>query len=95
MRFLGSPSPRYGFSPDAVKRAKAIAKTAAVHLLIDRPDVADAQRALVELASVRDADAVVVNVGLPARHPLSLPIVEVAAASRVGAEAARGLLLGR
>jgi beta-N-acetylhexosaminidase len=64
-------------------------------VLIDRPDVADAQRALVELAAVRDPDAVVVNVGLPARHPLPLPTVEVAAASRVGAEAARALLLGR
>ncbi|MEW1974551.1 glycoside hydrolase family 3 N-terminal domain-containing protein [Microbacterium profundi] len=73
----------------------AIASDGRLVLLIDRPDVADAQRALVELASVRDADAVVVNVGLPARHPLSLPIVEVAAASRVGAEAARDLLLGR
>lgn len=73
----------------------AIAAGGRLVLLIDRPDVADAQRALVELASVRDPEAVVVNVGLSARHPLSLPIVEVAAASRVGAEAARALLLGR
>ncbi|GGD86947.1 glycoside hydrolase family 3 protein [Microbacterium murale] len=73
----------------------AIAAEGRVVLLIDRPDVADAQRALVELAASRDPDAVVVNVGLPARHPLPLPIVEVSAASRVGAEAARDLLLGR
>lgn len=73
----------------------ALAADGRLVLLIDRPDVADAQRALVELAAVRDPDAVVVNVGLPARHPLPLPTVEVAAASRVGAEAARALLLGR
>lgn len=72
----------------------ALAADGRLVLLIDRPDVADAQRALVELAAVRDPDAVVVNVGLPARHPLPLPTVEVAAASRVGAEAARALLLG-
>ncbi|MGV2984424.1 glycoside hydrolase family 3 protein [Microbacterium sp. AGC85] len=64
-------------------------------LLVDRPDVADAQRALIDDAAGRDPGAVVVNVGLPARHPLPLPVVEVAAASRVGAEAARALLLGR
>ncbi|MCS3843670.1 glycoside hydrolase family 3 protein [Microbacterium sp. AK031] len=73
----------------------ALATEGRLVLLIDRPDVADAQRALVELAAARDPKAVVVNVGLPARHPLLLPTVEVAAASRVGAEAARALLLGR
>lgn len=73
----------------------ALAAEGRVVLLIDRPDVDDAQRALVELAAVRDPKAVVVNVGLPARHPLPLPVVEVAAASRIGAEAARALLLGR
>lgn len=73
----------------------ALAADGRLVVLIDRPDVADAQRALVELAAARDPDAVVVNVGLPARHPLPLPTVEVAAASRVGAEAARALLLGR
>ncbi|WP_435742870.1 glycoside hydrolase family 3 N-terminal domain-containing protein [Microbacterium sp. PMB16] len=64
-------------------------------LLIDRPDADPAQRALVERAAVRDPSAVVVNVGLPARHPLPLPTVEVAAASRLGAEIARETLLGR
>lgn len=73
----------------------ALAAEGRLVVLIDRPDVADAQRALVELAAVRDPDAVVVNVGLPARHPLPVPIVEVAAASRIGAEAGRALLLGR
>ncbi|GAB3632530.1 hypothetical protein GCM10027421_18830 [Microbacterium shaanxiense] len=73
----------------------ALAAEGRLVLLVDRPDVADAQRALIDDAADRDPGAVVVNVGLPARHPLPLPVVEVAAASRVGAEAARALLLGR
>jgi len=73
----------------------ALAAEGRLVLLVDRPDVADAQRALIDDAAGRDPGAVVVNVGLPARHPLPLPVVEVAAASRVGAEAARALLLGR
>ena len=64
-------------------------------LLIDRPDADAAQRALVERAAVRDPQAVVVNVGLPARHPLPLPTIEVGAASRLGAQVAREALLGR
>lgn len=64
-------------------------------LLIDRPDTDDAQRALVERAALRDPAAVVVNVGLPARGRLPLPTVEVAAASRLGAQVAREALLGR
>ncbi|MEJ1922023.1 glycoside hydrolase family 3 protein [Microbacterium sp. KHB019] len=63
-------------------------------LLIDRPDVDAEQRELVELAARRDPRAVVVNVGLAAQHPLPLPVVEVGAASRIGAEAARSLLIG-
>lgn len=63
-------------------------------LLIDRPDVDAAQRALVDAAARRDSHAVVVNVGLAAQQPLPLPVVEVGAASRVGAEEARALLLG-
>ncbi|MGM1017283.1 MAG: glycoside hydrolase family 3 protein [Actinomycetota bacterium] len=62
-------------------------------VLIDRPDVDDAQRALVHQVAASDPDAIVVNVGLPAREPLPLPVVEVGAASRVGAEAARRRLL--
>lgn len=64
-------------------------------LLIDRPDTDAAQRALVERAAVRDPGAVVVNVGLPTGQPLPLPTIEVAAASRLGAQIAREALLGR
>jgi len=64
-------------------------------LLIDRPDTDAAQRALVERAAERDPGAVVVNVGLPAGQPLPLPTIEVAAASRLGAQIAREALLGR
>ncbi|MDF2562626.1 MAG: hypothetical protein K0R99_4072 [Microbacterium sp.] len=64
-------------------------------LLIDRPDTDAAQRALVEKAAARDPAAVVVNVGLPTATPLPLPTVEVAAASRLGAQTARDALLGR
>lgn len=63
-------------------------------LLIDRPDTDAAQRALVERAAVRDPRAVVVNVGLPTVSPLPLSTVEVAAASRLGAQTARDALLG-
>lgn len=73
----------------------AVAAGGRLVLLIDRPDVSDEQRTLVGLAAERDPASIAVNVGLPARHPLPLPIVEVAAASRVGAEAARALLLRR
>jgi len=72
-----------------------IAASGTTVLLIDRPDTDAAQRALVERAAARDPRAVVVNVGLPTRAPLPLPTVEVAAASRVGAEVARERLLGR
>lgn len=73
-----------------------IAEPGTTVILIDRPDTDAAQRALVERAAARDPHAVVVNVGLPVRTPLPLPTVEVAAASRVGAEVARErLLLGR
>lgn len=64
-------------------------------LLIDRPDTDAAQRALVERVAVRDPAAVVVNVGLPTTNPLPVPTVEVAAASRLGAQMARDALLGR
>jgi beta-N-acetylhexosaminidase len=73
---------------------EAIAAAGTTVLLIDRPDADAAQRALVERAAARDSDAVVVNVGLPARHPLPLPTVEVGAASRLGAQVARETLLG-
>src|SRR5690606_17315874 len=75
--------------------SSAIAAEGRLALLIDRPDVADAQRALVDLASVRDPSALPVNVRLPARHPLPLPVVLGAAARRGGAGPARALLLRR
>lgn len=71
----------------------AVAAEGLTVILLDRPDADDAQRALVERAAVRDPDAVVVNVGLPARRELPLPVVEVGAASRIGAQAARSRLL--
>ncbi|MFB4353168.1 glycoside hydrolase family 3 N-terminal domain-containing protein [Microbacterium sp. LS_15] len=61
-------------------------------LLIDRPDADPAQRELVERAARRDPAAVVVNVGLVPEAALPLPVVEVGAASRVGAEVARARL---
>lgn len=61
-------------------------------VLVDRPDADDAQRSLIERAADRDPDAVVVNVGLPSQRPLALPVVEVGAASRIGAQAARDRL---
>ncbi|MCI1017392.1 glycoside hydrolase family 3 protein [Microbacterium sp. C5A9] len=63
-------------------------------VLVDRPDADDDQRALIERAAERDPGAVVVNVGLPSQRPLVLPTVEVGAASRVGAQAARDRLRG-
>ena len=79
---------------DEVAKA-AEAASATTVLLIDRPDTDAAQRALVERAALRDPRAVVVNVGLPTELPLPLPTVEVAAASRLGAQTARDALLGR
>lgn len=79
---------------DAVLDA-ALAADGRLVLLVDRPDVDAEQRALVEYVAARDPHAVVVNVGLAAQHPLPLPVVEAGAASRVSAEAARALLLGR
>lgn len=72
----------------------AIAADGLTVILLDRPDADDAQRALVERAAARDADAVVVNVGLSPRKPLGLPVVDVRAASRIGAETARRRLTG-
>jgi beta-N-acetylhexosaminidase len=64
-------------------------------VLIDRPDADPAQRDLVARAARRDPAAVAVNVGLAAREPLALPVIEVGAASRIGAQQARERLLGR
>lgn len=73
---------------------EVIAADGATVVLVDRPGVDDAQHAVIERVAERDPDAVVVNVGLPAQHPLALPVVEVGAASRIGAEIARERLRG-
>lgn len=72
----------------------ALGHGATTVLLIDRPDADAGQRALVERTAERDPGAVVVNVGLPVGRPLPLPVVEVGAASRVGAQMARERLVG-
>ena len=72
----------------------AVAAPGLTVILIDRPDADVAQRALVERAATRDPEAIVVNVGLPVRRPLALPVVEVGAASRIGALEARRRLTG-
>jgi beta-N-acetylhexosaminidase len=71
----------------------AVAAAGRLVVLIDRPDADAAQRSLVEDVARRDPHAVVVNVGLVEQTPLPLPVVEVSAASRIGAETARALLL--
>ncbi|WP_144876907.1 glycoside hydrolase family 3 protein [Microbacterium sp. 1.5R] len=70
----------------------AVAAEGLTVVLIDRPDADPAQRDLVDRAAQRDPHAVVVNVGLAPETPLPLPVVEVGAASRAGAEAARARL---
>ncbi|MBW8762131.1 MAG: glycoside hydrolase family 3 protein [Microbacterium sp.] len=79
---------------DAVLDA-AVSEDGITAILIDRPDSDAGQRELVERAARRDPDAIVVNVGLSARSALPLPVVEVGAASRIGALMARERLLGR
>ena len=61
-------------------------------LLVDRPEVEPAQRALIERVAALDAGAIVVNVGLPVRGELALPVIDASAASRVSAEVVRELL---
>ncbi|MGF6824021.1 beta-N-acetylhexosaminidase [Microbacterium sp. ZKA21] len=81
---------------DAERDAALDAASAAggrVVLLVDRPEVEPAQRALIDQVAGRDAGAVVVNVGLPVRGELPLPFIDAAAASRVSAEVVRELLI--
>ncbi|MFS0852853.1 glycoside hydrolase family 3 N-terminal domain-containing protein [Microbacterium sp. 179-I 3D4 NHS] len=73
---------------------EAVSAEATTVVLVDRPDTDAAQRGLVERLAERDAGAVVVNVGLATRSPLPLPTIEVGAASRLGAQAARERLVG-
>lgn len=72
----------------------AVAADGLTVILLDRPDADEAQRSLVERAAARDREAVVVNVGLAPQRPLALPVVDVGAASRIGAQAARDRLTG-
>jgi beta-N-acetylhexosaminidase len=73
---------------------EAVSESATTVVLIDRPDTDAAQRRLVERLAAHDAEAIAVNVGLAAGSPLPLPVIEVGAASRLGAEAARERLVG-
>lgn len=72
----------------------AVAADGLTVVLLDRPDTDEGQRSLVERVALRDPEAVVVNVGLAARQPLPLALVEVGSASRIGAQAARDRLIG-
>lgn len=72
----------------------AVAADGLTVILVDRPDADAAQRCLVERASLRDPAAVVVNVGLAPERELPLPVVQVGAASRIGAEIAGERLRG-
>lgn len=72
----------------------AVAADGLTVILVDRPDADAAQRDLVERAARRDPAAVVVNVGLAPEHDLPLPVVQVGAASRIGAEIAGERLRG-
>lgn len=71
----------------------AVADDGLTVILIDRPDADEAQRALVDRAAMKDPGAVVVNVGLAPQRPLAAPVVEVGAASLIGARAARERLI--
>lgn len=75
---------------DAVEagRARALRTT----LLVDRLDTDAGQRALRDELAAAVPDAVVVDVGLGGAAPGPLPVVEVRAASRIGAERVRELL---
>ncbi|KNY07770.1 glycoside hydrolase family 3 protein [Microbacterium sp. GCS4] len=72
----------------------AVAADGLTVILVDRPEADAAQRDLVQRAAQRDPRAVVVNVGLAPEHELPLPVVQVGAASRIGAEIAGERLRG-
>ena len=72
----------------------AVAADGLTVILVDRPEADAAQRDLVQRAAQRDPNAVVVNVGLAPEHELPLPVVQVGAASRIGAEVAGERLRG-
>jgi beta-N-acetylhexosaminidase len=61
-------------------------------VLTDRAGVAGDQRSLIADLAAAQADAVVVNTGVPARDALPLPLIETRAASLLAARAADRLL---
>ena len=63
-------------------------------MLVDRIDTDATQRGFVDAVGEAAPDAVVVNVGLPSSGS-ALAVIDVRASSRIGAEAARALLVGR
>ncbi|WP_460797065.1 glycoside hydrolase family 3 protein [Microbacterium sp. GXF0217] len=71
----------------------ALAAGGRLVLLVDRPEVEPAQRALIERAAGLDAEAIVVNVGLPVSGTLPLPFVDAGAASRISAQVVHDLLV--
>ena len=70
----------------------AIAAPGRLVLLVDRPEVEPAQRALIERVAGLGTEAVVVNVGLPVRGALPLPFIDAMAASRITAGVVGDLL---
>lgn len=73
-------------------RAAAHAAHARLVVLVDRLDTDETQRGFVAAVAVADPTAVVVNAGLPAGS-VTLPVIDVRASSRIGAEVAREVLL--
>ena len=75
--------------------AAAEAAGARVTVLVDRIDTDEHQRSLLAEVARAVPGTAVVNVGLPAATvPAALPVIEVRAASRVGASVARERLVG-
>jgi beta-N-acetylhexosaminidase len=77
----------------AEARAAAAASGSRIVALVDRIDTDEAQRRFVDAVAAADPGAVVVNVGLPGAA-VALPVLDVRASSRIGAELAREVLVG-
>jgi len=73
-------------------RSAASANGSRIAVLVDRIDTDEAQRSFVAAVAGAAPGAVVVNVGLPGAD-VALPVVDVRAGSRIGAELARELLV--
>ena len=78
----------------AEARSAAVASGSRIVVLVDRIDTDAMQRGFADAVADAAPDAVVVNVGLPSSGS-ALPVIDVRASSRIGAEAARALLVGR